>query len=292
MHTPGNPEGRLVLAAFLMTVALGLTTPAQSPAAADAAVPNRAPVSIPARGVQWLGHDLAAAEGALVLLTSAEPVVVGRTVVNPTQGAAPIDPGAEGTMVARLQQRLSELNLFRGTIDGVYGRETAASVVAFHKLLGLERTDHWSIDDWNRAAALDHTEVLALHPTEPDRVEVDISRQLLFVIRDSDVAAVVPVSTGNGATYWSKNGGPEGGFVEATTPRGDFTLFRHLPGWRINYMGGLYKPWYFTPYYAIHGSKQVPAQPASHGCVRVPTWESDHLDDFLEIGLPVHIWDV
>lgn len=56
-------------------------------------------------------------------------------------------------------------------------------------------------------------------------------------------------------------------------------------------LSGLYKPWYFTPYYAIHGSKSVPARPASHGCVRVPTWESNHLDDLLEIGLPVHIWE-
>ena len=99
------------------------------------------------------------------------------------------------------------------------------------------------------------------------------------------------LSTGNGEQYWSKNGGPSGGYVRATTPRGDYTLFRHVPGWRTNYLGSLFKPWYFTPYYAIHGSRSVPSYPASHGCVRVPTWESNHLDAFLEIGLPVHIWE-
>ncbi|MEN8113320.1 MAG: L,D-transpeptidase family protein [Actinomycetota bacterium] len=280
-----------MLATVLITIALGITTPVQSPEAADAVVPNRAPVSIPARGVRWLSHDLAAVDGALVHVVADQPVVVGRTVVNPLEGAAPVGPGAESVVVARLQQRLKSLNLFRGEIDGVYGRETAASVVAFHKLLGLKRSDRWSIEDWSIATELDHGAILARNPVETDRVEVDIARQLLFVIRDSDVAAVVPVSTGNGATYWSKNGGPGGGFVKANTPRGDFTLFRHIPGWRINYMGGLYKPWYFTPYYAIHGSKKVPARPASHGCVRIPTWEADHLDDFLEIGLPVHIWE-
>lgn len=291
MHTPGNPKGTLVLETVLIAVALGLAAPVQSPEAAEAAVPNSAPVSIPTRGVQWLSHDLAVAEGALVHLVTDQPVVVGGSVVNPAQGAAPVGPGAEGVVVYRLQRRLRDLNLFRGEIDGFYGRETAASVVAFHKLLEAERSDRWSIGDWNVATELDHGSILARNSHETDRVEVDIARQLLFVVRDSDVTAVVPVSTGNGATYWSKNGGPEGGFVKATTPRGDFTLFRHIPGWRINYMGGLYKPWYFTPYYAIHGSKKVPPQPASHGCVRIPTWEADHLDDFLEIGLPVHIWD-
>ena len=25
--------------------------------------------------------------------------------------------------------------------------------------------------------------------------------------------------------------------------------------------------------------------------VQVPTWESNYMDDYLDIGLPVHIWD-
>jgi len=91
--------------------------------------------------------------------------------------------------------------------------------------------------------------------------------------------------------YWSKNGGPGGGLVHATTPKGDFRLFKHIDGWRKNYLGNLYKPWYFTPYYAVHGSGSVPAHPASHGCVRVPIWESDHLDSMLKLGLRIHIWD-
>ncbi|MEN8113669.1 MAG: L,D-transpeptidase family protein [Actinomycetota bacterium] len=280
-----------MLTALLITIALGITAPVQSPEAADAVVPNRAPVSIPIHGVRWLSPSLATTDGALVQIIGDRPALVGHKVVNPAEGAAPAGPGTEGVVVARLQTRLSGLNLFRGNIDGIYGRETAASVVAFHKLIGVDRSDRWSIEDWNLATELDHGAILARNPSEADRVEVDIARQLLFVVRDNDVTAVVPVSTGNGATYWSKNGGPEGGLVKANTPRGDFTLFRHIPGWRINYMGGLYKPWYFTPYYAIHGSKKVPAQPASHGCVRIPTWEADHLDDFLEIGLPVHIWE-
>lgn len=210
---------------------------------------------------------------------------VWKVPFDPRYDRAPINPGATDRRVAQLQRHLAELGLFRGEIDGVYGRQTVAAVVAVHKLAGLERSSTWAVEDWS--IELDHSVILAQHPDEPDRLEVDIGRQMLFVIRDSEIAAVIPVSTGNGAVYWSKNSG----YVTARTPRGNFRLFKHVNGWRTNYLGSLYKPWYFTPYYAVHGSSSVPAYPASHGCVRVPTWEADHLDGLLEIGLPIHIWD-
>lgn len=280
-----------MLPMLVVAVVLGLTAPAQTPEAADMVDPDQAPVSAPVSSVRWLSPSLAATDGVLVQVPGSRAITVGNTLVDPAVGAVPVGPGANGVVVVRLQERLREFGVFRGQADGDYGRETAASVVAFHKLIGVERSDRWSVDDWAVEPSLDHEAILARHPSQSDRVEVDIARQLLFVIRDSNVAAIVPVSTGNGETYWSQNGGDGGGYVKATTPKGTFTLFRHIPGWRINYLGGLYKPWYFTPYYAIHGSKSVPAKPASHGCVRIPTWESNHLDDFLEIGLPVHIWE-
>ena len=276
---------------WLIAVALGVAAPAQTPEAADTGILNQAPASVVDHSVHWLSPSLAATDGILVHVTNGQAITVGGTLVDPVAAVAPAGPGSEGVIVVRLQERLREFGVFRGDADGEYGRETAASVVAFHKLIGVERSNRWSIDDWAVEPSLGHEAILARHPSQSDRVEVDIGRQLLFVIRDSSVAAIVPVSTGNGATYWSENGGNGGGYVKATTPRGNFTLFRHIPGWRINYLGGLYKPWYFTPYYAIHGSRSVPARPASHGCVRVPTWESNHLDDFFEIGLPVHIWE-
>jgi cell wall hydrolase len=204
---------------------------------------------------------------------------------DPTWDRMPIVVGVSDRRVAQLQRRLTELGVFRGEVDGVYGRETAAAVVAVHKLAGMERSRDWAIEDWK--IELDHSLILAQHPNEPDRLEVDLGRQVLFVVRDGTIAAIIPVSTGNGEVYWSKNSG----YVTARTPRGNFRLFKHVDGWRVNYLGALYKPWYFTPYYAVHGSGSVPPYPASHGCVRVPTWESTNLDGLLEIGLPIHIWD-
>jgi hypothetical protein len=212
-------------------------------------------------------------------------------VPTPQDLDAHLSAGDEGELVKRLQLQLHSLGLYRGEIDGKFGPEVESSVVAAHKLLSLERTVTWQPSDWMSIRAISHEAVIERHASEADRVEVDLVDQLLYVIRDSEVEAILHVSTGNGASYWSRNGGPDGGFVRARTPRGDFTVFKHIPRWRRTYLGGLYKPWYFTPYYAVHGSRSVPTVPASHGCVRVPVWEADHLDDLLEIGLPIHIWD-
>lgn len=292
MHTPKEILEGTMLPQLIVAIALGISAPAPTPAAADAI----SPIPASEHMVQWLSPSVAVFDGILVQITRDRPTTVADTVIDPADGDAPVGPGARGVVVRRLQDRLREFGVYRGGTDGEFGRETAASVVAFHKLIGGERSNRWSVDDWHVAPTVDDQAILARHPSQADRVEVDVARQLLFVIRDNDVAAIVPVSTGNGKTYWSQNGGDGdvgvgGGFVNANTPRGDFTLFRHTPGWHVNYLGGLYEPWYFTPYYAIHGSRSVPAYPASHGCVRIPTWESNHLDAVLQIGMPVHIWD-
>jgi N-acetylmuramoyl-L-alanine amidase len=279
-----------VLLTLLLAAVLGIA-PTQIPEAADIGMSPMSSEPFAGTSVQWLKPTLAHLDGVLLRPDSGRPERIGWVVVDPPTAPVAIAPGHEGAVVARLQERLRDLGVYRGIADGVYGRETEASVVALHKVIGVERTDEWTVEDWDLTEPPDHYEILARNPGEADRVEVDLARQIMFVIHASKVAAVIPVSTGNGERYWSQNGGTGGGYVRATTPKGSFTLFRHVPGWRINYLGGLYKPWYFTPYYAIHGSRSVPAYPASHGCVRVPTWESNHLDDFLEIGLPVHIWE-
>jgi lipoprotein-anchoring transpeptidase ErfK/SrfK len=276
-----------MLPTLIVAVALSIPTPVTAPGTTGAGTLDARPAATSDVGVRWLSPSVATLDGALIRITADRPAIVGQSVIDPAEGDAPAGPGATGVVVRRIQDRLRELNVYRGATDGIYGRETAASVVAFHKLIGTKRTNRWTVDDWHVEPVIDNGAILARHASQADRVEVDIARQLLFVVRANDVAAIVPVSTGNGEIYWSQNSGN----VRATTPRGNFRLFRHISGWRVNYLGGLYKPWYFTPYYAIHGSRSVPAHPASHGCVRIPTWESNHLDDYLKIGMPVHIWD-
>jgi peptidoglycan hydrolase-like protein with peptidoglycan-binding domain len=208
----------------------------------------------------------------------------------PTRQAAPpltmLRPGDSGPQVALLQETLRALHLYRGPEDGTFDETLGSAVVAFHKLFGRERTDVWNRSDWNLVGE-DKFAAPKMRPGEPNRIEVDIGRQLLFLIRDEEVAAIMPVSTGSGAAYINSRGD----LVRGGTPRGDMTLIRFRPGWIHTYLGSIYNPWNFTSAYAIHGFRSVPTLPASHGCVRVHLWDSDWLTDQLWQGMPIHIWD-
>ncbi len=210
------------------------------------------------------------------------PVTTTTTVFAPIG----LQPGDAGMAVERLQQAMTDAGFFRDEIDGVFGERTASAVIAVHKALDLSRTASWNVDDWASLAAYPGPS-LPVRDGQPDRVEVDLTRQLLYLVRGDAVVGIIPISSGNGELYANATGR----MVRARTRRGSFTFYKHYQGWRISYLGGLYRPWYFSGGYAIHGSASVPAYPASHGCVRVPNWEADFLAGELWIGLPVHVWD-
>lgn len=204
-------------------------------------------------------------------------------------GVPALAEGDEGPLVVALQRELVRRRLYRGPLDGVFGQATAQSVVAFHKVMGLERTFNWEEEDSAHMARF-ALPPLPDRPDEPSRIEVDIGHQVLFLFEDGEVAEIVPISSGGTYQYYSEH---QQATVWAGTPRGDFTLIRHSLGWQCDPLTGwcIYFPWNFTPDYALHGYRSVPAQPASHGCVRIPTWESDVLETRFYVGMPIHIWD-
>jgi hypothetical protein len=207
-----------------------------------------------------------------------------------TVGLPAMQEGDTGAYVAVLQQELKRRGLYLGEIDGVFGEATKFAVMAFHKALDVERTWNWELEDTLRLTEFS-LPPLPERPDEPDRVEVDIGHQLLFVFEDHEVVAIVPVSTGGSYVYYSPR---NDAVVAAGTPRGDFTLFGFAWGWHCDPLTGwcIYNPWSFTEYYALHGYRSVPEYPASHGCVRITTWDSDILSaDYLFPGMPIHIWD-
>lgn len=232
-------------------------------------------------------------------LSAPGSVVADPQTVEPTADATPLlpasqvvrippvalSPGDEGSMVAALQTLLSDAGFYRSEIDGEFGSHTAHAVVAFHKAIDAERTSTWAEGDWELLAAFRPS--VPHRPDEPDRLEMDLTRQLLYRFAEGEVVDIIPISSGNGEAYYNA----AGNLVRARTPRGDYSLYRHVSGWRISYLGGLYQPWYFRGGYAVHGSNSVPPYPASHGCVRIPNWEADHLAGQLWLGLPIHVWD-
>lgn len=194
-----------------------------------------------------------------------------------------LERGDTGPWVERLQAALIEAGFRPGDADGRFGGPTQGAVYAFQKVHGLERTGHFDMDDWDLIA-----QPIVLPPDDgaPDRVEVDLDKQVLFLIEDQQVQVVLPVSSGNGESYRGRGGRA----VRATTPEGSYRFYRHIDGWRISYLGGLYRPYYFRGGYAIHGSYSVPPYPASHGCVRVELHDMDFLTTRLSVGMPIYVY--
>lgn len=190
------------------------------------------------------------------------------------------------TTVANLQTRLKAKGFYRGPIDGVNGAQTQQAVMAFRKEVGAARSFTWS-------SSLDSLLVNYARPwvpyrvdAAPDRVEVNLTRQVMYLFKGGTVSQIFPVSSGNGQPY--KNS--FGSFNSGNTPTGNFKIERHIKGERVSYLGTLWNPWYFFGGYALHGSSSVPGHPASHGCVRLTMWDSDWLETQLKIGMPVHVW--
>jgi lipoprotein-anchoring transpeptidase ErfK/SrfK len=154
-------------------------------------------------------------------------------------------------------------------------------LIAFEKANGLDRDGVVGPGEW--------VEILRERRPEPPLaspdgyVYVDLGRQILFDVQEGRVRRVLPVSTGGGYTYT----GLDGLQHVAITPTGTFEVFRKVPGKDRSYLGTLYYPGYFTNGFAIHGSRSVPPQPVSHGCVRIPLWLAQEFFQRIEIGTPV-----
>jgi hypothetical protein len=226
------------------------------------------------RGLQLLAACLVAA--SLVPVGAAPALAAGGALF----------PGATGSEVLTLQRMLTAQKFYRGPLDGRFGTKLEAAVVAFHKEIGAARTASWRSGDWDLLVRY-QSPWLPSRSGEPDRLEINITAQVLYLIQDERLAAVIPISSGNGELFYNSFGD----LVPAHTPRGDFELEWHVQGMRISYLGQLWRPWYFVGGYALHGSPSVPPDPASHGCIRVPMWESDWLEGELFLGMPMHVWD-
>ncbi len=199
--------------------------------------------------------------------------------------------GRSGPDVLALEQRLEELRYDTGKVDGKFDQSTWQGVVAFQKVNGLKRTG--TVDDTLKGiieqSLLPSGLIVSGGPT---RIEVDISRQVLFLYKDGSLYRVVSVSSGSGKKYCDVSGKTgEQVCGEATTPRGKFRIQRRIPGWRESDLGKLYNPLYFTGGFAFHGAPSVPAYPASHGCVRLPMAVAEWFPGAVANGTSVYVYD-
>ena len=182
--------------------------------------------------------------------------------------------GARPRTVEAVQARLVELGFLpAGAVDGIFGGQTQAAVIAFQKWTGLAR-------DGIPGPITQRELQYAKRPTprtkrRGTRVEILLDRQVLLFIHRNRVERVVHVSTGRP------------GF---RTPRGDYSVLRkRRRSWSIPY--DVWLPWasYFVGGVAIHQSANVPVRPASHGCVRVTRYDARWLFRQMPVGTPVTV---
>lgn len=206
------------------------------------------------------------AAGTLRVELSAEPRP-GYASVRKTLTAQVVLPslaaGARGPSVLALERRLAELRYALRRVDSLYGHDTYEAVLAFQKVNGLPRTGRVEPWLWRRLARA----ATPRAARRGDYIEVDKTRQVLFVVRGGEVAKVVHVSTG----------------ATGNTPLGSWSVYRKVGGWDWV----LWYPMYFKGGFAIHGYPSVPAYPASHGCVRIPMWIAPSLFGSHDYGTTV-----
>ncbi|CAN5444199.1 hypothetical protein BH10ACT2_BH10ACT2_21560 [soil metagenome] len=211
-------------------------------------------------------------------------------IVGPWLGVIVPVGKSDGPDTAEAQLRLDQLGFWSGANDGDYGFAMTQAVMAFQKYLGLEASGKL---DEDTAAWLSAFPERA-HGASDDGtlVEVDKTKQLLFLIVDGKTTWTFNTSTGSGISYVAHNqntGEVEKG--DAVTPNGVWKTNRERPnGWWQGDLGDIYRPKYFRGGVAIHGMTRVPNTPVSHGCVRLSTAAMDFIWDNNLIPLGTPVW--
>ncbi len=192
----------------------------------------------------------------------------------PSTPASPVIASPGPVTPLAVEQKLEALHYFVGSADGVIDDVAGSAVMAFQKVHGMERTGEYS-DSVGAAILATTTGPAPLVPGgEAHRIEIDLTRQVLFLYDGGALSWILPVSSGTSST---------------PTVTGSFHIYSQRSGWETSRYGRLYNSQYFVGGYAIHGSLSVPNYPASHGCVRISMAAADILPDRIHIGTPVHV---
>jgi len=173
--------------------------------------------------------------------------------------------GMHGLSTRELQRKLAALHYYPGPINGQFGIDTQEAVWAFQEAQGLPGADYVS-SAMDQALNNPRAPRVLDAAAGPNRVEVNLSTEVLVLYHNNQIELISHVSTG-GHYYFCSGGGC--GY--AVTPTGDFKTVVYLPGWVVVPLGEMYNPVFFIgTSYAIHGDTEVPLAPVSHGCVRIP----------------------
>jgi hypothetical protein len=177
---------------------------------------------------------------------------------------------------ADVQRCLAALGyLPHGAVSGVDDYRTQQALMAFQAWNGLSRD---GIDGRKTRVKLEN----ATPPTPRKEsakghyAEVFRSLGVLLCVSDGKLVRVVHCSTGR---------------PSLPTPAGTFSVYlKSLDWWSTKYLDWMPFASFFSGGDAIHGFPDVPAYPASHGCVRVSMPEASWVYTFLYYGAPVFVY--
>ncbi len=180
------------------------------------------------------------------------------------------------------ERRLSQLGYWPGPVDGRFDAATRSALIAFQKWEGRDLTGRLTRDELD---AIRRATTPAPRDGNYPHVEIDVDRQVLVIVDEKERVRVLPVSTGTDKPFVY-----DGQTSIAYTPRGRFVIYEKGVGWEGN-LPGMYYANYISGGIAIHGSYNVPAQPASQGCIRIPLFVAREVSRLLKLGTIVLIYD-
>lgn len=199
--------------------------------------------------------------------------------------------GQSDPVIQAYEQRMIDLHFDPGPADGVLDQKTVYALQAVEKLAGLPRVGRLNPAE---AAYLQTFQYAPpIHPdAEPNRTEIDVAKQVITLYENYQVRLITTTSTASGQTfcYVTPKKAPTLRQCEkATTPNGRYAFYYFYNGWQDGDLGKLYNPYYFFKGRAIHGYAEVPPQPASHGCARIPMHIAEYWHTLVHDGDPVYV---
>jgi hypothetical protein len=199
--------------------------------------------------------------------------------------------GARDPAIAFYEHRLKELRFDPGAVDGYLDQATVYALHAIEKLAGLPRYGGLGASEAAYIEGFQYSP--PLHPmAEPNRTEIDVTKQVITLYENYQPKLITTTSTASGESfcYVTPKRAPTQRICEvATTPNGRYAYYYFYDGWQPGDLGELYNPYYFFKGRAIHGYEDVPPQPASHGCARIPMHISEYWYTLVHEGDAVYV---
>lgn len=187
------------------------------------------------------------------------------------------------SLIREAERRLNDMGYWTGPVDGVFDAGSQSALIAFQKWTGRNVTGKLNVDE---LTAIQHADAPTPRDSGYPHVEVDLDRQLLLIIGENGNVRILPVSSGSGESFID-----DGQTSVAYTPRGRFVVYDKIDGWDHGPIGSLYYPNYISGGVAIHGSRNVPNHPASHGCIRFPMFAARAVSELTPLGTIVLVYD-